>query len=390
MNQPNIEAAEPNIQDARFTAVADAFASVVSHLRTGGASMAVWHDGREVLSTAAGTADHTGRPWTTSTPSMMFSISKGLSSLVVAYLEQQGTFSYDQEVASIWPEFADYGKDKLTIGDLLAHRAGLPALEGQLTPAGLADHSTLAARLAEQEPLWQPGSKWLYHPVTWGPLVQEIVVRTTGRTVGAHFDELIGKPLGVDVAIEASPEMAAKAVHLTRAPMWWAVDAYVRTIARNKVGVAALTMGGALPPGLITKTGGFNDPVVRTAGLPSATAIGTASGVAQIWSSIIAPAHGESLLSEQQIQRLCAVRSTGPTFTSDKTPYGKWGAGVELSSTANPWLSSSSFGHNGAGGQIAFADPTHRIGFAFLTNRMGTTAGNKVLEVLRETVATLP
>jgi CubicO group peptidase (beta-lactamase class C family) len=147
-----------------------------------------------------------------------------------------------------------------------------------------------------------------------------------------------------------------------------------------------LTAGGALPLTLVGDGVGLNDPRLLKSGLISATGVGTASGLARIWSATIRPTRGVRILSDDAVRRLTTPRSTGPGATDAETggPFHRWGAGVQLSSEALTWLSPSSFGHDGAGGQAGFADPSYGIGFGYVTNRMAAAPViGPIVEALR-------
>ncbi len=148
-------------------------------------------------------------------------------------------------------------------------------------------------------------------------------------------------------------------------PLWDSVELGESPVAR------ALTLGSTMPATLVVGDSGFNDPDVRTLGLTSAGGLGTASGLARIWSAAIVATNGIRLLSDDASAALRRPRSSGPwVFDFVPGPYQSWGAGVELSSDAAPMLSPTSFGHGGAGGQAAFADAASGTAVGYLRNRL--------------------
>lgn len=355
--------------DPQWGPVVQAFADGVNH-ETGGAALSIWRHGAEVLNVYAGTADRrSGQPWRADTRAVLFSSTKGLAALAVAWLEDQGHLALDDRVARLWPEFATNGKQDLTIGDVLAHRAGLPAPEEPITLDELVDIRAFAARLAAQEPMWPNANCHLYHAVTWGPLVSEIVRRATGEDITDIFAKAFALPLGADVSLAATTRDLPRTAYVTSS-----TDLADATKTISKLGdlaVSGLTAGGALPLGLVGEGTGYNDPRVLCSGLVSGAGTATASGLAQIWSSLVCPPDSRPL-SGRAIDRLTQVRSEGPGFgdTSNGGFAMRWGAGVQLSSSALPLMSDESFGHDGAGGQCGFADPRYGIGFGYVTNRM--------------------
>jgi CubicO group peptidase (beta-lactamase class C family) len=215
----------------------------------------------------------------------------------------------------------------------------------------------------------------MYHAITWGPLVRELVLRATGQDLPELFRELIAAPLQADATLKATDAEVSRVAHVSTSPTWdaWSVQV---TDMIGEDGLRFLTAGGALPVGLVTADGGLNDPRVLKAGLVSASGIATASALARIWSSAVVPTLGHRLLSEGGTALLTRERSGGPSATDNSStgPFQRWGAGVQLSSDALPWLTEASFGHDGAGGQAGFADPHYQVGFGYLTNRMEVTS----------------
>jgi CubicO group peptidase (beta-lactamase class C family) len=369
-----------------MTPVVEAFAGTVTDPAAGGAALSVWREGEEIVNVHAGVADvRSGRPWDTNTRAVLFSATKGLAAVTVARLSEDLQLDLDAPVASFWPEFAAYGKDRITIRDVLAHRAGLVAPDTAMTLDELVDIRGFAQRLAAQRPLWPQARSHLYHALTWGPLISEIVRRATGQQVPEVFAREIAAPLDAAVSLRAENQDLHHVAHTTMAP-----DAELltsRTIpSMGGLAHRMLTAGGALPPTLVADGAGLNDPRVLTAGLISAAGTGTASGLARIWSATIRQTHGVRILRDETVRRLTAVHSEGPgsTDTDADGPFHRWGSGVQLASHALPWLSPASFGHDGAGGQAGFADPTYGVGFGYVTNRMvAAPPATSIIEALR-------
>src|SRR5262245_58268087 len=125
-----------------------------------GAACAVYLRGEKVVDLWGGVRDHeTGAPWDEDTMVMVFSSTKGMSALALAVAHSRGLFRYDEPVATYWPEFAQHGKDAVTVRQLLAHQAGLCAVDEIFDAAKLADLDRVAAALAAQRPAWAPGEK---------------------------------------------------------------------------------------------------------------------------------------------------------------------------------------------------------------------------------------
>lgn len=376
--------------NARFEPVVRAFARGVPTVPGAGAALSIWHHEQEVINVWAGESDaRTRAAWHEDTTTMVFSATKGLAALTVALLADEGRIRYEQRVADIWPEFAAHGKGDLTIRDVLAHRAGVPAPERSMTVEDLVDSQAFAAALAAQAPLWPQAQAHLYHALTWGPLVREMVRRAAGADVAEVFRRRIGQPLGAAAELHAGDADLGAIAHISVAPEHQAMVEKTVPFLGDLV-VQGLTAGGALPLALATEHGGANDPRVQKSGLLSMTGIATASGLARVWSALAAPDAQRPLLSAEGLRQLVHPHSNGPSFGAPKdSPSLRWGAGVQLAAPPMlPWLSPASFGHDGAGGQMGFADPTLRIGFGYVTNYMNhTNRMGPVLEALKAVIS---
>lgn len=357
-----------------FEPVAEAFAAAFDGRPQMGGALAIRHQGKEVVSLWGGTADpRVGKPWTEDTASVIFSCTKGLVSILAAQLVDQGRLDYDAPVARYWPEFAEAGKAGVTVRQVLGHQAGLSAPRANLAFDDLLDWDVVTTHLARQSPLWKPGTGYAYHALTHGWLIGEIVRRITGQSVGATFAQTITRPLDALAWIGLPQHHAGPLTHLQVAPQLgglWDAEAALDTAAAPNWPYRAMTLGGALPAALVTPDGGFNDPRLQAAEIPAAGGIATAPALAAIWSATVTPTDGVSLFSPAVLELATATVTEGPPVFSAPPPYARWGMGFQLDSPARRYLTGRSFGHDGAGGQSAFADPEHQLGFAFLTNWM--------------------
>lgn len=184
-----------------FEPVRDAFARNFEVLGDRGAAVAVYRDGRKVVDLWGGTKDADGDaagPWAEDTATIVRSATKGVAAAVPLLLHQRGLLDLDAPVGSYWPEFKAGGKEKALVRHLLAHQAGVPALDRGLTTAQAADGVSGARAVAAQRAFWEPGTEHGYHAQTFSWLVSELVLRATGRTVGGILAEEIAEPLGLD------------------------------------------------------------------------------------------------------------------------------------------------------------------------------------------------
>jgi CubicO group peptidase (beta-lactamase class C family) len=373
--------------DDRFEKVRRAFVSAFEDKPRMGASLCIFHDGEPVVNLWGGTSNYQGtRPWNQDTISVIFSCTKGLMSILVGTLVESGRLRYDDLVSEIWPEFSENGKHSVTVADLLSHRAGLAALSSPLGKDELLDWDKVVLKLAAQKPLWEPGSGHAYHAITHGWLAGELIRRVAGVSPGAYLRALVGESASSEVWI-GLPEN-----ELHRVAEMWVGPSLEELISeqdsQRKVGQIdwldwAMTLGGALPRALVGPGEGFNDIQVLQAEIPGAGGVANVVDLAAIWSSLVVETRGLRLLSDKTLALALVPQSSGRQVWDAPEPWATWGMGFQLSSPARTYLTEKSFGHDGAGGQVTFADAEHKIGFAFLTNQMEGIGDSRATEIIR-------
>lgn len=374
-----------------FEAVRDAFRAGFEETDGWGAALSIWQDGEEVVHLHGGSADPRQRkPWTDETAAVVFSCTKGLMAIIAAQLVQEGKLDYQQKVAHYWPEFAANGKDKITVAEALSHRAGLSAPRRPWSFEDLLDWCKPVNALAEQEPLWPPGSGHAYHAITHGWLVGEILRLASGTRVRDLVQRRLAQPLMADLWVGLPEDKQDRVAHIGCSQALydlWDAEAAKDSPDQPYWPYRAMTLGNALPAALVTETQGFNDPRLQAVEAPGAGGIATAQALASIWSAVVTPTQGVRLLQDDTLKIATEVMSQGPQVYPAPGPYPAWGKGFQLDSEVRRYLSSASFGHDGAGGQVTFADPERRLGFAFVTNWMvgeGDPRATRIIQALKE------
>jgi CubicO group peptidase (beta-lactamase class C family) len=339
----------------------------------GGSSLAIFQDGKPVLNIWQGVGD-AGRPWDSSTTSVIFSCTKGLASILAHRLVQEGKLDLEQKVSFYWPEFAQGGKKDIPLKWLLQHKAGLSAIRRSLSIGEITDGHTIEDELAAQEPLWEPGTAHGYHALTFGTLVGKLVHNITGMTLGKYFDQLIAQPLGVDAWIGLPKEKFKNLAPLITDGKRTATVAEPNTDAYWLS--RAMTFGGALDHKIESVETGFNNPKLLAAELPGAGGVSNAFALAKIYSAAVIETGGVRLLQDETLRAATVPQSTGPLkFESQTGPFPVWGNGFMLDVPGfKGMLGKHSIGHDGLGGQNAFGDFDHRIGFAYTTNYLQSGA----------------
>lgn len=333
-----------------------------------GASVSVWRDGREIASLASGFRNRERtQAWDAGTLALVYSATKGPSAACVLKCLWDAGISLDAPVASLWPRFALAGKAAVTFADVLAHRAGLPTLDH---PPNVFDYPAVIRALEEQAPLWPPGEGHGYHPRTCGYVWDEIVRRVTGQPLGRYWRQSFGEPLGIDFWIGLPAKRLPDVAPLHAARTAPAPDAFLRAFAET----GSITHRAFGSPRYLLSVSSMNTDEARATSFPAFGGIGSATALARFYAALagggqplIAPGAVAAMSSRltngfDRVLRLETAFSAG--FMQD--PLSP--AGEKSRSTFGP--SMRAFGHPGAGGSVAFADPDAGIGFAYVMNQM--------------------
>lgn len=347
--------------DPAFGAVREVFAA---NLATGadlGAAVAVFVDGRAVVDLWGGIADRrTGRPWQRDTPCVTFSCTKGLTATAALRVSAQTGIGVEEPVTRWWPEFGAEGKETTTLADLLTHRAGLPAFDRPVTVAEAADPRAMAARLAAQRPVWEPGTKHGYHALTFGWLAGEFVRRHTGDSVATYVAEHFGPDLCLGIppvapARTTFPETSGTA----RLAADTVSDATAR-LTRAYADPDSLIMRGSTNP-----RASYSDPAVQAGGWPASGLHTTARALAGFYRDLGAGA----LLPGDLLRAAAAEQVRGPDEVLVLESAFGLGYMLPAATLSLPEPArAGAFGHPGTGGSLGITDPGHRVAFAFVPN----------------------
>lgn len=282
------------------------------------------------------------------------SSTKGAAYVCAAVLTEAGDLQLDRAVASYWPAFAAAGKADTTVRQLLSHQAGLVGVDGGFHLRDLHEDRVLAARLAGQRPYWRPGTAHGYHGLTMGALVGELVYRITGETLQTFYAARIRDPRGVDFFV-GLPETHEHRFVPLRADADSGPDDPVN--AGCLAGVAS-----AVP--VADRIEVHNSREFRAAGPASSGGVASARGLALLYASCISPVGSQRpLLTAETVAEWAQIHSTGHDLVMRRP--SRFGLGFQLPGEDQPYLSARAFGHSGAGGSWAFADPRTEIAFGY-------------------------
>ncbi|HKJ55127.1 MAG TPA: serine hydrolase domain-containing protein, partial [Nitriliruptoraceae bacterium] len=362
--------------------VADTFVRNFAERDEVGAALHIVQEGRVVVDLWGGHADQDRtRPWRPDTMVPVWSTTKGMATMTLAVAHSRGWLDFDEAVATYWPEFAAEGKGAITVRELLGHRAGLAVLDEPLDWEVLADPDDLAARLADQAPLWEPGTIQGYHAVTLGFYEGELLRRVdpAGRSVGAFFAQEIAAPLGgLDFMIGVPDDLPdARLATFLGAP-----------IARGLLHLQDMEwrlLAGLMRPGSLTaraflvmpmdvqEIGIINERDILALELPAFGGVGSARAVGT--------AFGEFATGGTRLDLRPATLEALAEPVTEPVPGGKdivlrfdlaFSLGFGKPSSAFVLGSSDrSYGFAGAGGSFGFADPDLGLGYGYVMNQMG-------------------
>ena len=377
--------------DPQFERVAEEFVRNFQERDEVGASVCIKLEGETVVDLWGGIArPDTQTPWVEDTISLIWSATKGATALCAHILASRGLLDLDAPVTTYWPEFGQAGKEMIPVKMLLNHQSGLAALSEPLRPGAFYDWELMIKLLEKQAPFWTPGSMHGYHGFIFGWLVGEVVRRVSGKSLGTFFREEVAEPLGLDFWIGLPEELEDRVAVMIPAPPPdpnGPVSAMFAAMV-DPTSLQTLLMfnsGGHMVPGP-GGAFGFNLQAAHAAEIGAAGGISNARGLAGMYAPLAngGSLNGVDLVSKDTLARMAAVSSASGLDASILAPT-RFSLGYvksvdnrsEPGCTENDSLiiSEEAFGHSGFGGAMGFAEPTARMSFGYVMNRMGDGLG---------------
>lgn len=340
-----------------------------------GAAVAVMYRGELVVDLWGGERNPQHDAWDSTTLVPVYSTTKGIGAMALALAHSRGWLNYDTTVAAYWPEFAQRGKDAVTVRQLLSHEAGLVLLDQPVPLALVNNLDALAVVLARQTPRWSPGTRHGYHLSTLGFYMNELLRRVdpAHRSMRRFVQEELTGPAGVEFYVGVPDTLSAERV------------ARVKTVSpigglAHLFDPPAAVLGRMLwPRSLFAQTmkipRGFNvndeqwwrTEIVSGLGIGNARSVATLYGlfatggapfgvdaktVAALESPVRVPLAG----AKDVVVGVDMYLSLGFMKPS---PMLSWGTNAR------------GYGMPGAGGSFGFADPERQMGYGYVTNKMG-------------------
>jgi CubicO group peptidase (beta-lactamase class C family) len=335
-----------------------------------GAAVSIWQNGKPILDLYGGFHDaRREKRWTADTLVLVWSATKGMGSACLLHVLQEHNIDVSQRVAEFWPEFARAGKEKITLAQLLSHQAGLCALDRRVD---VIDYGAVIQALEAQKPLWPPGTAHGYHARTFGFLLDELVRRIAGETLSDYWQVKFAQPLNLDLWIGLSEKENPRVATIYAAksgkppePKQFYVDlATSGTLARKTF---------TSPHGLHVVSA-MNDPAIRAKPIVSFGGIGSAAALAKFYSMLAngGKCDGQTFFSERTIAWMITKLVDGLDRVFQIQTAFSAGFMKDSRKAARRIFGppQNAFGHPGAGGNHAFADPENKLSFAYVMNRM--------------------
>jgi CubicO group peptidase (beta-lactamase class C family) len=379
---------------SQFAPVQEEFAR--ADVGRGGAAFTAYLDGEKVVDLWVGDAQE-GVPWAKDTLTTVMSATKGCAALCMQILCDRGLVDVDAPVARYWPEYAQAGKEQTLVRHVLNHTSGLLCFSdpGDLLDwagNGWDDYDEIARRIAASPPAWEPGTRIGYHAISIGWLIQEIVRRVTGMTVGAFFAREVAERLNLSIFIGTPPEAQTRLADVMREqpdPSNPAIAAFVDVYRRalEQPGSRLAQAGVYMHGGTVTEQLGFLGLAqVRETEIPAANGSADARSLARMYAMLAQGGEldGVRIVSPGSVKLFGTKTFSGPSavFPDRGLPEGMtaphmaYALGYEgdFGETPKPWRfgpSPEAFGHLGAGGQVGFADPARHVAVGFVRNHLG-------------------
>ncbi len=356
-----------------------------------GAAVSVWSGGEEVLHLHGGLRDReAGVPWDADTLAAVWSATKGPAAACCLWALEEAGHDLNTAIETVWPEFGQAGKSGMQFGEVLSHRAGLAALD---EPVSLFDHAAVVRAVERQRPHWGAGEGHGYHPRIFGTLVEEIVRRLSGAaSLGEFWRERIAKPLGLQFWIGLPESEFARVALLHPAKGKLESSGEARAFYQALGTADSFTRRAFQSPRGLHSVQEMNRPDSWAHGHPAMGGVGSASGLAKFYAVLAAggvwegnrviPARVmpwmEETLAEGDDRVLLMPTAFSAGFMVDPLDA----AGTKRRRILGPSL--RAFGHPGAGGSHAFADPENGIAFAYVMNQMelGVMPNEKSLRMI--------
>lgn len=338
-----------------------------------GIQLAVYHHGQLIVDITHGTRDDAGTPLRPDDMTMGWSTSKGITATCMHILAERGLIAYDDAIADYWPAFAAHGKQTISIRHIMSHTAGIPFLPQNVTNDTLADYAAICAIVADLHPVSRPGQVAAYHGLTYGWPLAQVLEAVDGRPFGQFVQDEICQPLGITDLFFGLP--STRRPDVARFSHDLGPDAYADNPHANPC-----VQG--------------NHPGIHATCMPANNMLASARAIARVYASLIGDGvDGVRMLPPHRIAQATTVQR----WSMDEVIQAVRGFGLGYflgESLPINETRDTTFGHNGLGGSVGFADPVLGIAFALTKTRLTMNPHTpalaaKLADIVRDTLGML-
>ena len=364
--------------DPQFSKVKETFEKLHQEDREIGSCFAVYKDGKPLVDLWGGFQDEDRtKPWQQDNLVTVYSTTKGVAAFCIALAMEKGLLKYEEKVSTYWPEFANNGKEDITVGMLMSHQAGICSPETRNVD-DYYNQNLMAEKLAGMTPIWEPGTASGYHSMTFGWLTSELILRVTGKSLGTYFREEVGDQHEIDFFIGLPESEDHRVAELVPFDIVRNENSEQQKIELTEAQKSQRNSAGTLDI--------HNTKAWRQAEIPSANGQGNAGGLAKFYSLIVPEDNSLKLLQDDTVNQMTTMQIEGRDLVL--AVQVRWGVGFILNKHKVIYGPvESAFGHSGYGGSCAFGDPENKIGVSYVMNRMldNFNADGRSIELINAT-----
>jgi CubicO group peptidase (beta-lactamase class C family) len=356
--------------EEKFIPLKEIFKSYFANQEEIGASFAIYQNGKPLIDIWGGYETANTKLWNENTIVNVFSATKGIYEIIVSILIDKNILDLEKPVSYYWDSFKQSNKREIKLKHILSHQSGLYRFKKKITQEDLLDWSKIISILEDQEPDHDPGQKTYYHAKTHGFLIGEIVKKITQKSLGGLVKELLSERLNLDFFIGTPKSHLKKIAYLYQ--------------DKNKKKISDNFDAFNNPEHEIDF---YNKESWQIAEVPSMNGHGNARSIAMIYDFFVNDLIlKKNILASSCSIKKCLVESITRIDESLMLPIRWSQVGLIL---RGGWLfgkNKESFGHNGWGGSLGFADPTLGIGVSYTTNKINPTMGSdlRVINLLKK------
>jgi len=362
----------------QFSKVRETFEKLYKEDREIGSCFAVYKDGNPLVDLWGGFQDKDKtKPWQKDNLVTVYSTTKGVAAFCIALAMEKGLLKYEEKVSTYWPEFANNGKENITVGMLMSHQAGICSPETRNVD-DYYNQNLMSKKLAGMTPIWEPGTASGYHSMTFGWLTSELILRVTGKSLGTFFREEVGDQHEIDFFIGLPESEDYRVAELVPFEIVRNENSEQQKIELTDAQKSQRNSAGTLDI--------QNTKAWRQAEIPSANGQGNAAGLAKLYSLIVPEDNSLKLLKDDTVNQMTTMQIEGRDLVL--AVQVRWGVGFILNKHKIIYGPiEGAFGHSGYGGSCAFGDPENKIGVSYVMNRMldNFNADGRSIELINAT-----